>query len=768
MVISAYDEAVTVTTPNVGSGTRARPIVLVPTGSATFAGGKPAGSVHLFAGRAGIRLQSGSSFIAIMGIDFQQPQKNPSDPAYVGQVNLTDVSAVDVAGGMTGLLVEDVHSSWGMDGVSVGDQSGNFDIVIRRNQIDHCYAVGAGHPIGASIHNVGTSGGALAGYSFEENVIDLCGYPDPTGMFAFGDSRSRNAYFQGNTAFGNRRGNTSTRSGSESFQFRSGGDIDNNFTYNGLGLDVGHKEGEPTLTSSTVVHNNVTVLPITPFGGGPHPTGLNFANSNNVTASNNLIAHVNDGSALFAATDNYDGGINALTTSNAGTGGAPGNYGCIGGTDFTGGHGTNAGTFNLVVGAGGSITGDPTLQEPNGNEFFAIGDVLTPVANYPSLQTSGTTITAANSGATVGTYGTPFGICPDDPAAALPGFAGGIALTNFSGSMAGSEARATFVVDNWSSITRFMDSGSGLYFAQANANNAFVDFGGSGAHSLNVGSKILVSGVTPSAYNGTWTVTGINQPNGTAIWSLGTMTDPGPVTVLGSFTGYTIIQTGKNYVAGDVLTASFGGGTGLRITVNSVAHLSGWTETVSRILSAGTHALTFTGNTVFNWIGVGPPSVGDDGGTHDSPSPGGAGTGAANIWTPNTICPTAQFTGVITGTNTLTTSALVQGTIAIGQSLAGPGVSPSTTITGGSGTSWTVSPNQTAPSATMYSYTCAPTTVFSAPYRTVQTYAASLGLTASIDGYMTAALANAKWNWTQNLTAAALNHYIRQGYGMTP
>jgi hypothetical protein len=65
----------------------------------------------------------------------------------------------------------------------------------------------------------------------------------------------------------------------------------------------------------------------------------------------------------------------------------------------------------------------------------------------------------------------------------------------------------------------------------------------------------------------------------------------------------------------------------------------------------------------------------------------------------------------------------------------------------------------------MYSYTCSPTTVYTAPYRTVQTYAGSLGLTATIDGYMNAALANAKWNWNPALTANnGLNPYIRLGF----
>jgi hypothetical protein len=119
----------------------------------------------------------------------------------------------------------------------------------------------------------------------------------------------------------------------------------------------------------------------------------------------------------------------------------------------------------------------------------------------------------------------------------------------------------------------------------------------------------------------------------------------------------------------------------------------------------------------------------------------------------------------------LATSSLLQGTIANGQNLAGVGVAANTSIVSGGPTSWTITPSQSNVSAeTMYSYTCTPTTVFPHPELTVDTYAALLGLSpASIDGYMTAALNNAKWNWNPALTANnGINPYIRHGFGMTP
>jgi hypothetical protein len=341
--------------------------------------------------------------------------------------------------------------------------------------------------------------------------------------------------------------------------------------------------------------------------------------------------------------------------------------------------------MNFFIGLGGSVT-DWAFGESIFSTYV-VGDVLTAVSGTPSINTAGVSLTNAGSGGTPGDYGHSFSStgCAETPSAASNGSVVGVPLTNFSGSMAGSGAVATFTI------------------------------GGGG---------------TVSAFE--------------------------------------IIGTGKLYQVGDVLTASpsdIGGTTGVRLTVTSVAGLSAWGITIATIDTEGTHALNFTGNIVFNWDNGGPPGQpnGDDGGSNDSPG-GVPGSGAANIWTPNSICPAAQFTGVI-ASGALTSSSVLTGTITIGQNLAGPGVTANTTITGGSGTSWTVSPSQNVASATMYGYTCTPSKVYAHPERTAETYAASLGLTASIDGYMAAVLANAKWNWNPLLTANnGINPYIRAGF----
>jgi hypothetical protein len=782
LVVSSYDEAVPATTPDLPSGARARPIVLVPGATSAYAAMQGAGNMHLYEGRSGITIQGGGSagYVVVMGIDFYNAQRDPSSvlgsQTYVGFANVADgISAVFFTSGKIGILVEDIRSRFNFAGVA---NSGSLptmkDVNVRRNEIDHCYNVASGFSVGIVLDFIDALGGPISpGFTMEENVIDLCGWYQNFSPGS-GSTRQRNVYIQNTSVFGYRRGNTSTRSASENFQFRSGGVIDNNFTWAGsYGFDVGHPEGDLALSSNTVVTNNVVMAPDSPFATN-YGVGINFLNSNDVSATNNILADQNSAETSlgwYAQTDAYLGIANNLTISNPGSGGTDGTYGCIGGVGtLTGGHGSGT-TSTYAITVSGGILSDWQLQEPTGSVDYEVGDVLTPIANFPSINTAGTSLSAAGSGGTLGTYGATFAppYCSYDPSTPGAGAVDGVALTNFSGSMAGSGARARFTVSNpFTGITRALNGGTGFYEATATTTVP---------HGIGVGTSIFVTGITPSVYDGTWTT--IAGTTGSTIkWSLGAAMDPGAVTVPGALysgsggvgfvTDWGIVGTGSGYQVGDVLTASFGGISGVRLTVNQVANLSGWTVTIASTTSSGVHNLSFTDNLVFNWPSGGPPTNGDAGGTHDSPG-GVPGSGAANIWTPNTNCPAAQFTGVITGTNTLTTSALVNGTIAIGQNLAGPGVTASTTITGGSGTSWTVSPNQTAASTTMYSYTCTPTTVFPHPENTVETYAASLGLTASIDGYMNAATANAKWNWNPALTANnGINPYIRHGFGMTP
>ena len=56
---------------------------------------------------------------------------------------------------------------------------------------------------------------------------------------------------------------------------------------------------------------------------------------------------------------------------------------------------------------------------------------------------------------------------------------------------------------------------------------------------------------------------------------------------------------------------------------------------------------------------------------------------------------------------------------------------------------------------------------FPDPNRTIESYAKSIGLESRLDAFMAAADAQARYHWDDQLTAAAVNDYIRQGFGIT-
>ncbi len=53
------------------------------------------------------------------------------------------------------------------------------------------------------------------------------------------------------------------------------------------------------------------------------------------------------------------------------------------------------------------------------------------------------------------------------------------------------------------------------------------------------------------------------------------------------------------------------------------------------------------------------------------------------------------------------------------------------------------------------------------PDRSIESYASSLGLAASYDAYINSALGQSRFNWNADLTAEAVNSYIRQGFRTT-
>ena len=61
------------------------------------------------------------------------------------------------------------------------------------------------------------------------------------------------------------------------------------------------------------------------------------------------------------------------------------------------------------------------------------------------------------------------------------------------------------------------------------------------AHGLSVGQSVLIAGVTPAGYNGTFTVTGVSSPTQFTYTAAGSL---GPVTVLGTAIATFATKTG--------------------------------------------------------------------------------------------------------------------------------------------------------------------------------------------------------------------------------
>src|SRR5262249_44349398 len=82
------------------------------------------------------------------------------------------------------------------------------------------------------------------------------------------------------------------------------------------------------------------------------------------------------------------------------------------------------------------------------------------------------------------------------------------------------------------------------------------------------------------------------------------------------------------------------------------------------------------------------------------------------------------------------------------------------------GTPSVLSPNQIylGPSNTFN--TVADPTIYPAPTRSIGSYAGTIGLTATLDGFLAVARDQSKDNWNPALMAAAVNDYVRAGFGL--
>jgi hypothetical protein len=114
---------------------------------------------------------------------------------------------------------------------------------------------------------------------------------------AAGNIFNRNVYLLANNSQVTARGNISTNSAAEGAQFRSGGTITNNlFVQNSDGFDLGHLQGDPTITAATATMNvilNSGDITTVPSGQGPRSQGIVVvsASSSGIQINNNIVAH---------------------------------------------------------------------------------------------------------------------------------------------------------------------------------------------------------------------------------------------------------------------------------------------------------------------------------------------------------------------------------------------------------------------------------------------------------------------------------------------
>ena len=207
--------------------------------------------------------------------------------------------------------------------------------------------------------------------------------------------------------------------------------------------------------------------------------------------------------------------------------------------------------------------------------------------------------------------------------------------------------------------------------ASGNGTTATLTY--STSYTIPVGSTIVVAGITPAGYNGTFTVTASSAGS----------------------VSYANATTGAQTAAGTIFVsvAKENGGNARFVYYNGIGPLNA---------NSGYGVGGYGGSVSFETIAASTAGVGPYTATVTF-----AGSYTAPIGSyiyVSGVTPTgynaAVFTGSISAT-TLTVSAVASGNITIGMVLSGTGIANGTIVTAGSGSSWTVSISQTVSSTSM-------------------------------------------------------------------
>ena len=194
-----------------------------------------------------------------------------------------------------------------MDEFDAGFSLSNVDF--RRNVIVNAW--------NADGHSEGIYASGITGLNFEENLFDHNGW-NASIPGANANVYNRNLYLAATNSQVFFQGNISTNSASEGAQFRSGGTVlDNLFVKDSTGFDLGHLEGDPTITFANVQQNVILESNDIQDYPSPGPRGFGIvfysAQGTGVQVTNNIISH--DASAFpYGAGLNFDStaiGVNA-------------------------------------------------------------------------------------------------------------------------------------------------------------------------------------------------------------------------------------------------------------------------------------------------------------------------------------------------------------------------------------------------------------------------------------------------------------------------
>lgn len=222
----------------------------------------------------------GGRFIAVVGLEFYAYKRDPDSPDYVPG-DEAEYLGTRFLNATPWTLIEDCKISFYQTNVSynVLTYVGAGALIFRRNVILNAYSITDAHTQGIGAVN------RVSYLLLEENLFSNNGWNATIGA-AVRTIFDRNVYLAVTTVNVVARGNISTYSSAEGYQFRTGGVIYNNLSVqNSNGFDLGHQQSDSGVpTSGSVVTYNVIQESNDIDASNPRGQGISvlYASSNEI------------------------------------------------------------------------------------------------------------------------------------------------------------------------------------------------------------------------------------------------------------------------------------------------------------------------------------------------------------------------------------------------------------------------------------------------------------------------------------------------------